>query len=88
MTRSEGLRRRTLLGGAVAGTAAVGVGLTPAGTAAAAPGDDADLDGQMPPGGWAAAAADVRNEMLHLDVGQARVAPPAVVWLYARERHG
>jgi len=65
MTRSEGLRRRTLLGGAVAGTAAVGVGLTPAGTAAAAPGDDADLDGQMPPGGWAAAAADVRNEMLH-----------------------
>src|SRR5436190_9296519 len=62
MTRSMGIGRRALLGGAVAGTA---VGLLPAGAALADPGGDSEPAGQgPPPGGWAAAAADVRNEML------------------------
>jgi mannosyl-oligosaccharide alpha-1,2-mannosidase len=64
MTHSVGIGRRALLGGAVAGTAAVG--LLPAGAALAAPGSDTEPAGQgPPPGDWAAAAADVRSEMLH-----------------------
>ena len=62
MTRSVGIGRRALLGGAVAGGAA---GLLATAPALADPGGDSEPAGQgPPPGGWAAAAADVRNEML------------------------
>jgi hypothetical protein len=75
MILHQGIRRRALLGTAALGTAALGAaaggGLLAAAPAFAEPTGDASapeasgLDaGVMPQGGWRAAAADVRNEML------------------------
>jgi len=63
--RSQGIGRRALFGGAAIGTAAVGAGIVRATPALAAAADDTEPVGQVPAGGWAAAAADVRAELLH-----------------------
>src|SRR2546423_5812384 len=56
------IRRRTLLGAMAAGGVAVaGGGLLPGGPAFA----EVPVVGSRPPGGWGAAAADVRSELLH-----------------------
>jgi Glycosyl hydrolase family 47 len=61
MALDRGVRRRSLLGAAAAGPAALGGGLLAADPAAASVPEPTV---EAPPGGWRAAAEDVRSEML------------------------
>jgi mannosyl-oligosaccharide alpha-1,2-mannosidase len=68
MALDHGVRRRSLLGATAAGSAAlatVGGGLIGTAPAIASEAGVAEPAGQAPPGGWRAAADDVRNELLH-----------------------
>ena len=67
MALNHGVRRRSLLGAAVAGSAAVGAaggGFVSAASAAAVEPAAAEPSVRQPPGGWRAAAEDVRGELL------------------------